>query len=264
MPRPLRQDYPGATHHIFIRGVARSPVAVDATDYERTLFLLDRATSRFELVCHAWCLLPNHSHLLVTSRLGNLSSAMHWIGTCTAQSFNRRHERTGHLFQGRFGSRLVEDDGYLLELARYLPLNPVRAGLCGSPAEWQWSSYAATAGLGPAPSFLDASAFLGMFGSVDAYVTWVGEGRDSTFLDESGAPKAPPKPSLTKLLPNNSARAIASAHFRHGYSQAAIARHLGVSRSQIQRRLAAGAQGSGPNAQGQARDARARPQVSAL
>ena len=130
-----------------MRGVARSAIAVDAIDYERMGYLLERATSRFELACHAWCFLPNHLHLLVTSQLGNLSDAMHWFGTCTAQSFNLRHERVGHLFQRRFESRLVEDDNYFLELARYLPLDPVRAGLCDSPGEWPWSSYTATAGL---------------------------------------------------------------------------------------------------------------------
>jgi REP element-mobilizing transposase RayT len=257
MPRPLRQDYPGATHHVFTRGVARSTIAVDATDYERTLFLLERAASRFELVCHAWCYLPNHSHLLVTSQLGNLSSAMHWLGTCTAQSFNRRHERVGHLFQGRFGSRLVEDDGYLLELARYVPLNPVRAGLCHSPADWPWSSYAATVGLTTPPSFLNASAFLGVLGSAEAYADWVGEVAASTTLSEWGVPISPARPPLAELLPDHSARALASAHFRHGYSKSAIARHLGVSRSQIDRRLAADTPGSGPNTRGQARAARA-------
>ena len=134
MSRPLRKDYPGATHHVFVRGVARSAVALDDEDYERALFLLGRTVARFELSCHAWCFLPNHSHVLVTSELGNLSRAMHWLGTCTAQRFNKRYERAGHLYQGRFGSRLVLDDNYLLELARYLPLNPVRAGLCSAPA----------------------------------------------------------------------------------------------------------------------------------
>ena len=135
MPRPPRKDYqePRTTCSF---APWRDPQVLDATDYEHALTLLERATSRFELQCHAWCYLPNHSHLLVTSRLGNLSRAMHWLGTCTAQSFNHRHERYGHLYQGRFGSRLVEDDAYLLELARYLPLNPVRAGLCDTPEAW--------------------------------------------------------------------------------------------------------------------------------
>ena len=93
MPRPLRLDYRGAMHHVFMRGVARSAVAVDDHDFEHALYLLERAVARYELVCHAWCFLPNHSHLLVTSQLEKSRTAMQWLGMCTAQSFNRRHER---------------------------------------------------------------------------------------------------------------------------------------------------------------------------
>ena len=114
----------------------------------------------------------------------------------------------------------------------------MRAGLCDSPAEWTWSSYAATAGALPAPWFLDAPAFLGILGSPDRYVEWVAQGLDSTYLDERGFPVAEHVPSLESLLGEDSDRAIATAHYRHGHSQAAIARHLGVHPSQICRRLA--------------------------
>ncbi len=134
MPRPLRTDYPGAMHHVFVRAVPRTELSLDPSDYARAHGFLERAISRFELRCHAWCYLPNHAHFLLTSQHGNLSRAMHWLGTCTAQSFNQRHERYGHLYQGRFGSRLVKNDKHFLELARYLPLNPVRAGLCPGAA----------------------------------------------------------------------------------------------------------------------------------
>ena len=162
---------------------------------------------------------------------------MHWFGTCTAQAFNRRHDRSGHLYQGRFGSRLVASDSYFLELVRYVALNPVRAGLCGSPADWRWSSYAATAGVRPAPRFLDAGALLGLLGSAD-YVAWVADGIAGGSLDEHGVPRPQPRPTLETLLADDSNRAIALAHFRHGYTQVAIAQHLGVSGSQICRRLA--------------------------
>ena len=224
-------------HHVYVRGVARSAVAVDSADYEKMLFLLEHVASQFEIRCHAWCLLPNHSHLIVTSELGNLSRAMHWLGTCFAQSFNKRHERSGHLFQGRFGSKVIEDDEYLLELARYVPLNPVRAQLCASPDEWQWSSYGATTGIQRTPWFLDPGVFLDRLGSRDAYAAWVGEGVLSTYLDENGLPAPPPRPTLASLLSETSERALANAHFRHGYTKAAIAQHLGVSRSQVRRRL---------------------------
>jgi REP element-mobilizing transposase RayT len=235
--RKPRRDYAGATHHIFVRGVARSTVAVDADDYQRALNLLERVATRFELQCHAWCFLPNHSHLLVTSKLGNLSRAMHWLGTCTAQLFNQRHERSGHLYQGRFGSRLIQDDGYLLELARYVPLNPVRAELCSGPENWPWSSYAATAGLCPPPWFLDAGPLLDMLGSPSAYAAWVAEGVLGTTLDEHGIPRLPARPALSELLFRPTDAAIAVAHFRHGYNKTAIASHLGASRGQITRAL---------------------------
>jgi REP-associated tyrosine transposase len=236
MPRPPRDDYPGATHHVFVRGVARTVVAVDDADYERSLRVLAKVASRFDLVCHAWCLLPNHAHLLVTSQHGNLSRAMHWFGTCTAQAFNLRHDRSGHLYQGRFGSRLVRNDRYFLQLVQYVALNPVRAGLCGSPADWPWSSYSATAGLCPAPRFLDTQAFLGLL-ETDDYVAWVAQGLAAESLDEHGIPRPPPRPTLEEILVEDSNLAIALAHFRHGYTQAAIAQHLGVSASQICRRL---------------------------
>jgi len=162
---------------------------------------------------------------------------MHWLGTCTAQSFNQRHERAGHLYQGRFGSRLVADDRYLLELARYLPLNPVRSGLCDAPGDWPWSSYAATVGLRERPVFLDSRELLSLLGSADAYAAWVADGVFATTLDEHGVPLLE-RPPLASLLCDDSDQAIAAAHFRHGYSISAVARHLGVNRSQISRRLA--------------------------
>jgi REP element-mobilizing transposase RayT len=236
VPRQSRLDYPGAVHHVFVRGNARSAVAVDDLDYQHALNLLERAALRFEFVCHAWCYLPNHAHLLLTSKLGNLSRAMHWLGTCSAHAFNQRHNRSGHLYQGRFGSKLVEDEQYFLELARYLPLNPVRARLCRSPEDWLWSSYSPTAGLRPAPAFLDTAELVGMLGSPDAYVAWVEQGVDDAILDERGFRRPPPRPPLETLLAHASDDAIRSAHAL-GYRQDAIAEHLGVSQAQISRRL---------------------------
>ena len=238
MPRKPRETYLGATFHVFVHAVARTNVAEDADDFERALHLLERTVSRYELECHAWACLPNHTHLLVTTPLGNISGAMRWFGSNTAQAFNRRHERKGHLYKGRFESRVVEDDRYLLELARYLPLNPVRAGLCSSAEAWPWSSYSATAGLVPRPWLLTPGAFLEQLGSTDAYAEWVAGGMRATYLDERGVPHPPAHPPLSKLLRQDTDRAIALAHFRHGYSQTAIARHLGVSQAQISRRLA--------------------------
>jgi REP element-mobilizing transposase RayT len=238
MAREPRIDYAGATHHIFVRGVNRSVIAVDEVDYAKALFLLERAVKRFRLQCHGWSYLPNHSHLVITTPHANISTAMHWLGTCTAQAFNRRHERSGHLYQGRFGSRLVTTDRHFDELARYLPRNPVVAGLCTHPEDWQWSSYAATAGLRSAPSFLDSEETIGRLGSLAAYTAWVAESEQERFLDENGKPRPPAKVPLEAILFEFSDQTIASAHYGHGYSKAAIARFFGVSPGQIKRRLA--------------------------
>ena len=130
---------------------------------------------------------------------------------------------------------------HLLELARYLPLNPVRASLCETPEAWPWSSYTATIGLRAMPWFLTPRWFLDAFWSRDAYVDWVAQGVDASRLDKRGIPMASslPTTSLARLLADdNLDAAIALAHVEHGFSQAAIARHLGVSTSQVSRRLA--------------------------
>ena len=131
----------------------------------------------------------------------------------------------------------MEDDAHFAELARYLPLNPVRAGLCRAPEDWLWSSYAATAGLRPSPWFLESGEIIAAMGSADAYVAWVAGGVDETVLDERGFRQAAARPPLVSLLVGGSDGSIACAH-SHGYTQVAIAAHLGVSQSQICRRLA--------------------------
>lgn len=239
MARPLREeDYVGAIHHIIVRGVARSVIAVDAEDYDRTMFFLERTAERFQIGCLAWCLLPNHFHFVLTSKLANRSDAMQWFGTNVAQSFNRRHDRVGHLFQGRFRSRLVEKEPYLRELARYLPRNPLRAGLCRTPEEWPWSSYAAIAGLRDTPWFLQAADVLDLLGSRGDYVAWVAEAGESTAIDDLGRPRRARRPSLAVILADGTDRALAVAYDTHGYTKSELAEFLGRSRWHVDRRLA--------------------------
>ena len=132
MPRKARIDASGALHHIITRGIERRPIFKDASDYAdftRRLGLILKETSTS---CYAWCLMPNHVHLLLRTGLHPISTVMRRLLTGHARYFNRRHDRNGHLFQNRFKSILCEEEPYLLVLVRYIHLNPVRAGIVKS------------------------------------------------------------------------------------------------------------------------------------
>lgn len=146
MARPLRIEYPGATYHVTARGNERAEIFRDESDYQRLLEQLRLAQERHALVIHAYVLMRNHYHLLLETPHGNLSQAMQLINGSYTGYFNRRHRRAGHLFQGRYKSLLVEKESYLLELSRYIHLNPVRAGMVKYPEEYRWSSYRAYVG----------------------------------------------------------------------------------------------------------------------
>ena len=163
MARPPRIEFPGATYHVIARGIAGQKLFTDDLDCYGLLVRFARMVVRFEAVCHAFCLMPTHYHFAVETQNANLSEAMHWLNAVYAQRFNARHARHGHVFGGRFKAVLVERDSHLLELARYIALNPVRAGLCRLPEDWPWSSYAATAGLARPPSFLTSRVILDQF-----------------------------------------------------------------------------------------------------
>ena len=164
MPRPLRPQIPGGIYHITSRGNRKQPIFLDPDDHRFQLWCLDRAAARYEWRCHAWCHMTNHFHLVIRTASANLSQGMQYLNGLYAQVFNHRHGETGHVFQGRFHSVLAESDSHLLELARYVVLNPVRAGRCRHPLEWRWSSCRATMGLVNKPDFLDVDWLLGQFG----------------------------------------------------------------------------------------------------
>jgi putative transposase len=137
-------------------------------DFERRVFLklLSLVTRRFDWVCHSFCLMSNHFHLLIQLELGGgLSAGMQLLNGSFARFSNRRHGNVGHLFRNRFWSEELVDDAHLLETARYVVLNPVRAGICDQPEQWPWSSYRACAGLDFAPGFLAERRHLRLFGT---------------------------------------------------------------------------------------------------
>lgn len=161
MARPLRIEFPGAVYHVTSRGDRREPIFVDDTDRLALLDVLGGGLDRFDACALAWCLMGNHYHFVIQTRLGNLSLLMRHINGVFTQRFNQRHRKVGHLFQGRFKAVLVDRDSYLLAVCRYVELNPVRAGMVPHPGDWPWSSYGALTGQAPCPPWLDRSAVWG-------------------------------------------------------------------------------------------------------
>ena len=163
MSRPLRIEFPDALYHITARGDRREAIFEDDEDRRAFLRTLGQVVKRFNWLCYAWCLMDNHYHLLIQTPDGNLSMGMRQLNGVFTQISNRRHERIGHLFQGRFKAILVDSDAYLLELARYIVLNPVRARMVKEPKGWPWSSYRASMGLVEADEFLAVDGLLAQF-----------------------------------------------------------------------------------------------------
>jgi len=146
MARPLRIEFAGALYHVTARGNAQGDIYLDDMDRREFLTLLQYTVDRYDWYCHAYCLMSNHYHLLVETATPTLSKGMKFLNGSYTQYFNRQHKRVGHVFQGRYKAILVQKDSYLLELARYIALNPVRAQMVRNAGEWRWSSYRATAG----------------------------------------------------------------------------------------------------------------------
>jgi len=163
MARPLRVEFEGAVYHVTSRGNAGQGIYVDDKDRLRFLNVLGDVVDRFGWICHAYCLMSNHYHLLIETPRANLSRGMRYLNGVYTQSFNRRHTRSGHIFQGRFKSILVEKESHLFEVSRYVVLNPVRTKMTKHPRQWKWSSYRATAGEIPSPTFLNTDWLLGQF-----------------------------------------------------------------------------------------------------
>lgn len=181
MARPLRIEYDGALYHVTSRGNERKPIFKDDGDRELFLTTLWQVSERFHWLCHAYCLMGNHYHLVIETPDGNLSKGMRQLNGVYTQTFNRRHHRVGHLFQGRFKGILVQKESHYLEVCRYVVLNPVRAKAVKQPREWAWSSYRATGGLAAVPRCLKVEEILSHFGqrrgpAQEKYREYVGEG----------------------------------------------------------------------------------------
>jgi len=268
MARPLRIEYPEAVYHVTSRGNARNKIFSNDQDREVFLSNLEDVVMRYNWFCHAYCLMDNHYHLMVETPDANLSIGMRQLNGVYTQRYNRRHHKTGHLFEGRFKAILVQKDNYLLELCRYVVLNPVRAGVVGKPEAWRWSSYQATAGLRKEPDYLATDWILGLFSSRRAvaqrqYRRFVREGigqgtpwakvqgqvllgedgfveRFKDLLEDKREVKEIPRsqryvsrPSLDKIFSGQERKGqrytgISTAHISYGYTLKEIADYLGI------------------------------------
>ena len=266
MSRPLRIEFPDALYHVTARGDRREDIFEDDQDRQTFLLTLEQIVTQFNWLCYAWCLMDNHYHLLIQTPDGNLSKGMRQLNGVTTQSSNRRHRRVGHLFQGRFKAILVDHDAYLLELSRYIVLNPVRAGMVKAPADWPWSSYRASAGLETAAPWLAVDGVLSQFAkrrslAQQRYAQFVSEGiqaespwqnlkgqvflGDDQFVQQMQARIADQQrndvqipiaqrrakplslPMIERSAPDRNA-AIVSAYATGAYSYQEIATHFGV------------------------------------
>ncbi|MFL6629647.1 MAG: REP-associated tyrosine transposase [Vitreoscilla sp.] len=197
MPRPTRLEYPGALYHVTARGVQQAPIFADDIDRQALIKYIARALHEGGARAFAYCLMGNHYHLVLQTSRPNLSALMQRINSGFCQSVNRRHERCGHLLEGRFKAIVVDRDNYLLEVCRYVDLNPVRAGLVAAPSQWRWSSHAAHVGTAAVPAWLATSdlhaALTGQAGDSDAavragrrsYAEWVAAGIGVRLWDQS-------------------------------------------------------------------------------
>lgn len=174
MSRPLRIEFPGAIYHVTSRGDRREPIFDDDADRRTFLEVVGAALDRFDACALAYCLMGNHYHLVQHTRRANLSMLMRHINGVYTQAYNRRHRMVGHLFQGRFKAILVDRDAYLLEVCRYVDLNPVRANMVPQAADWPWSSYRAHVGSQVPLSWLDTPSVHGYLLGRD-----VANGRDA-------------------------------------------------------------------------------------
>jgi putative transposase len=181
MARPLRLQFAGALYHVTSRGNGRADIYFTEADRLAWQAVLAQTCQRFNWRVHAWCQMTNHYHLLVETPEANLAEGMRQLNGVYTQIVNRAHRRVGHVFQGRYKAVLVERDSHLLEVSRYVVLNPVRAGMVADAGEWRWSSYGAMCGRTPAPEWLEVDALLHGFGqsrahAVAAYVDFVRAG----------------------------------------------------------------------------------------
>lgn len=271
MSRPLRIDLAGGVYHVTARGDQREAIYFADADRRAWLDLLGAVCERYAWRCHAWCQMTNHYHLLIETPEGNLARGMRQLNGVYTQMINRGYRRVGHLFQGRYQAILVEKEAYLLEVSRYVVLNPVRARMVDNANEWPWSSYKSMVSHALCAAWLERDWLLGQFGTtrraaIAAYADFVraGVGQESVWSDLRGQlylgsesfmtdlqnrsadsdlrevprqqRRAPPMPLSAfsnGVYPRR--EAMARAYLSGGYSQREVADHFGVHYATVSR-----------------------------
>ncbi len=273
MARPLRIEYPGALYHVTSRGNAGRKIFRSDRDRRSFIDLLGSITDRFQWRCYAYCLMDNHYHLVIETPEANLAKGMRQLNGVYTQRYNWKHHKAGHIFQGRYKAIIVDRDSYLLELSRYVVLNPVRAHAAEKVEDWKWSSYRATAGIDDVPLFLTVDPLLARFSTsrkraCKLYQRFVAEGisgtspweelkgqiylGDERFMervkgllryDDHEIPRyqrEAAKPDLHHLFADASSReernkAIYAAHVVHRYTLQQIGDHVGLHYTTVSR-----------------------------
>jgi putative transposase len=266
MARPLRPQVENGIYHVFNRGNARQRIFEDDGDRAQFLAIFKRIKRLCGWSCLSYCLLVNHYHLVLLTRRANLARGMAQLNSGYAQAFNRRHDRVGHLFQGRYGSRLVQDDDHLLATLRYVALNPVESSLCAHPDHWPWGGHAEIAGVVRAAT-VDVEEVLARIssGRGEPRLTYrsmfehslepaLPEARGGVVVGDVAFARAAvatartttetpqrqrlaARPALTELFSQDRTAGLVAAYFDHGYSQREIAEHLGCHYSSVSRWL---------------------------
>lgn len=271
----MRLEFDGALYHVTARGDRREPIFEDDTDRTALLAILAQGLERFDAMAYAYCLMGNHYHFVLQTHKPNLSRLLRHVNGVYTQTYNRRHRKVGHLFQGRFKAVVVDEDSYFLEVCRYVDLNPVRAGVVKRPEAWVWSSYRAHTGRAPAPPWLDSAELHRRLAAraprrdgPRRYAEFVAQGRGLELWDEAlsgqiylggeafvrrmqaraqslearDIPRAQrrsaPRPLSWYFERHARDRAIALAYRDGGYTQTAIAKVTGLSVSRISRLVA--------------------------
>lgn len=278
MARQPRLEFPHAVYHVSSHGNAGYPIAGDEHDGAMFLSVLGSVVERYNWLCHAYCLMDDHYHLMIETPDANLSRGMRQLNGVYTQKHNRRHGRSGHIFEGRYKAVVVEKETYLLELCRYVVLNPLRSRLAVMPGGWAWSSYRATTGEAGIPAWIYPDRILGSFSSKwsharEAYKKYVLDGiyqespwpylKGRIFLgtdafiknlkpllknkermqEVPGCKRHVSRPQMSKLFKAGETKAIRDwnvyiAHVKYGYTLKEIADHLKIHYTTVSKALA--------------------------